>query len=229
MIKSVSKSDILKSLVIKDITLNIYPLLAYLILGLLGLWLLTLEHSGAFYAGVTIILSMTIIVGAHMVINTVTSERNEHYLSFVLSLPITFIQYTHAKIIANLAVFLTYWLIIVGGIMGVIVTQSVIPDGLVVYALILMLEMMAVFVLVLSVGLISESNVWTIVVITITNICLSLFMFWLSSLEAIQDHMNAEAPVWNATALTIIAIEAAFILVCLTVTYYVQSRKRDFI
>jgi len=226
---STTKPSVIKSLVIKDIQLNIYPVLAYLLVGLLSLWLLTLEHIGIFYGGAVIMLSMIIIVGAHMVITTVTTERNEHNLAFIMSLPITFIQYTHAKIIANLVVFLSFWLIIVSGLMLVIFTQAEIPNGLAVYALILMLEMVAVFILVLSVGIISESHAWTIVVISITNISLSLFMFWLSSIEGIKNHMEATSPVWNSTALIIIAAEVGFMILCLGLTYYLQSRKRDFL
>ena len=223
------KSSLLKSLVIKDIQLIIYPLLAYLLLGLISLWLLTLEHSGAFYGGVTIMLSMVIIVGAHTIITTVTTERNEQNLSFIMSLPITFVQYTHAKIVANLSVFLSFWLIIVSGLMVVIFTQTSIPNGLAVYATLLMLEMLAVFTLLLFVGLISESHAWTIVVMSITNIGLSLFMFWLSSLPGIQNHMEASSPVWNFTAMTIMAVEFGFIVLCLVMTYFLQSRKKDFI
>ncbi|MCX7544184.1 ABC transporter permease [Marinicella gelatinilytica] len=223
------KSSIIKALVIKDIQFNKYPLLAYLVVGLIGLWLLTWEHSGAFYGGVTIILSMIIIAGAQMIITTVTTERSDHNLPFILSLPITFLQYTHAKIVANLTVFVSFWVIIVSGLMWVIFTQEAIPNGLAVYSIILMLEMLAVFFLLLFVGLVSESQTWTIVVLTITNIGLSLFMFWLSSITDIQKYMEAASPVWNSTALTIIAAEVGFIILCLGLTYYLQFRKRDFL
>ena len=37
------------------------------------------------------------------------------------------------------------------------------------------------------------------------------------------------APVWNSTALTILGGEAALVVLMLGLTYYLQSRKRDFI
>lgn len=221
--------SIIKTLVLKDIQLNIYPLLAFLLAGLLSLWLLTLDHLGAFYSGSVIMLSVIVVIGAHIVITTVTTERKEQNLPFILSLPITFIQYTHAKVIANLAVFLTSWLIIVAGLMLVIFTKASIPNGLAIFALILMLEMLAVFMLLLSVGLLSESYAWTIVVMAITNVGLSLFMFWLANLEGIKNHMNDATPVWNNTAITIMIAEVAFMILCLGLTYYFQARKRDFI
>ncbi|WP_223788278.1 hypothetical protein [Marinicella meishanensis] len=224
-----TKPGLIKALVRKDLELNAAPLALYLVVGLISLWLLTFDSKGPFYAGSVLLLSMVIVASAHLVINTVTTERDDQTLTFIMSLPITFIQYTHAKICANLLGFMTFWLIMWAGVMGVIFSQAEIPNGLAVYATILLLEMLAVFVLLLGVGLISESQTWTIVVMSLTNIGLSLFMYWLSSVAAIKSHMDAADPVWNATAWTIIAAELAFILLALGLTYYGQSRKRDFL
>lgn len=224
-----AKPGLLKALIRKDLQLNAAPMALYLLVGLISLWLLTFDSKGPFYAGSVLLLSMVIVASAHLVINTVTTERDDQTLTFIMSLPLTFMQYTHAKICANLLGFLTFWLIMWVGVMGVIFTQAEIPNGLAVYATILLLEMLAVFVLLLGVGLISESQTWTIVVMSLTNIALSLFMFWLSSIEAIKAHMDSAEPVWNATAWVIIGAEVAFMLLVLGLTYYGQSRKRDFL
>ncbi|GJM09270.1 MAG: hypothetical protein DHS20C11_15460 [Lysobacteraceae bacterium] len=224
-----SHPSIINRLIIKDIRLNAVPLGLYFIVGLIGLGLLTVESKGPFYAGSVILLSMIIVAGAHLVTVTVNTERSDQTLAFILSLPITFNQYSHAKVCANLMTFLGFWLLLYLGMVMVIYSQAAIPNGLLVYATILMLELFAVFVLVLSVGLISESQNWTIVVMSITNICLSMFMFWLSSIEGIRANIEAAAPVWNAAALQIVAAEFAFVLACLAITYWLQSRKRDFL
>ena len=164
-----------------------------------------------------------------MVINTITNERSEQVLPFILSLPITFRQYTHAKVVANLGVFLVFWLIMLGGLLWVIFSQVQVQNGLTVYAVILLLEMLAVFCLVLAVGLISESHAWTIVVISLTNIALSIFMFWVASFTEINQYMQTEQIVWNRTALTFITAEVLFIFAVLGATYWAQSRKKDFI
>lgn len=224
-----SHPAIIKRLIVKDIRLNAWPLALYFLVGLIALGLLTIESKGPFYAGSVILLSMVIVAGAHLVTVTVNTERSDQTLAFVLSLPVTFAQYSHAKVCANLMAFVGFWLLLYLGLVMVIYSQALIPNGLLVYATILMLELLAVFVLVLSVGLISESQNWTIVVMSISNICLSMFMFWLSSVEGIRAHMEAAAPVWNTSALTIIAAEFLFMLICLTITYWLQSRKRDFL
>ncbi len=222
-------NHITRALVQKDIQLNYVPLALYLLLGMSSLWMLTSSQQGVFYAGATIMLSMVIIAGAHMVITTITYERNDQVLPFIMSLPITFVQYTHAKVCSNLGVFLLFWLLILGGLMWVIFSQPQIPDGLAIYALILLLEMLVVFTLLLSVGLISESHNVTIVVMSITNIGLSLFMFWLGGFEEINAYMQTEQVVWNSTALTFVAAELLLIVAILIITYVIQARKTDFL
>jgi len=222
-------NPIIPTLVRNDLHLNRWPMVLYLALGLISLGMLTIEVPMVFYAGVTIMLSVIIVAGVHMVMGTVTGERNDQILPFIMSLPLTFKQYTLAKVYSNLGVFLAFWVIILGGLMTVILTQPQIPDGLVVYGVILLLEMLAVFCLVLAVGLISESQSWTIVVISISNIGLSVFMFWVASFAGIKSHMNTEQVVWNQTAITFITAEVAVIVALLVITFLVQSRKKDFI
>ena len=221
--------SVVKALVIKDWQFNFWPLLAYLLLGLVSLILLSTQNQALFYIGSVLLLSMVIIVSAHLVFTSIIGERQEQNLAFIMSLPITFMQYTKAKIIANLGAFFSVWLILVCGTLLVIYSSSEIPNGLVVYSIILLLELFVVFVLVMSVGLVTESNAITIVVITITNIALSMFMMWMSSIDAINQHMRGEVPVWNSTAITIVAIEVLIILLCLMATFYFQSRKRDYV
>jgi len=220
---------ITKRLIIKDIQLNTIPLGLYLLLGFLSLWLLTSSQLGVFNTGAVIMLSMVIITGIHMITTTVTNERSDQVLPFIMSLPVTFVQYTHAKICANFGVFLVYWLMMLGGLMWVIFGQEKVPDGLAIFTVILLLEMLVMFTLLLAVGLISESQNITIVVMSVTNIGLSLFMFWLSGFEAINTYMQTEQVVWNSTALTFVAVELILVVVLLAITYVVQARKKDFL
>ncbi len=222
-------NHITRALIRKDIQLNLVPLALYFLLGVTSLWMMTSSQLGVFNAGAVIMLSMVIVAGIHMITTTVTNERNDQVLPFIMSLPITFVQYTHAKVCANFGVFLLFWMIMVGGLMWVIFGQQKVPDGLAIFTLILLLEMLVVFTLLLAVSLISESQNVTIVVMSITNIGLSLFMFWLSGFEAINAYMQTEQVVWNSTALTFVAAELILIVALLAITYVVQARKTDFL
>ena len=191
--------------------------------------MMTSSQLGVFNAGGVIMVSMIIITGIHMITTTVTNERNDQVLPFIMSLPITFVQYTHAKVCANFGVFLLYWVIMLSGLMWVIFGQQKVPDGLAIFTLILLLEMLLVFTLLLAVGLISESQNVTIVVMSITNVGLSLFIFWLSGFEAINAYMQTEQVVWNSTAITFVTSEILLIVSTLIITYGIQSRKKNFL
>ena len=221
--------SLVRRLIAKDLMLQRWPLTLYFVVGLVSLYLLSINASAPFNTGAVLLMSMVIITGAHLVFSTLVNERSEQTLVFVLSLPVTFRQYSHAKVCANLIGYLAVWLPLVGGMVLVIHSQAQIPNGLTVYAVILMLELLAAFVLVLSAALVTESLVWVIVLITTTNIGVSIFMHWLSSVPGINAHMNAPQAIWNQTALVIIGAELLIVLACLAATYVVQARKRDFL
>ena len=221
--------SIVRKLISKDLHLQRWPLLLYLVIGLISLYLLTIEDSASFYTGVVLLMSMVIVTGAHLIFTTLVNERSEQTLVFVLSLPLSFRDYSHAKVCANLLGYLAVWIPLVMGMVWVIHSQPQIPDGLTVYAVILMLELLTAFVLVLSVGLISESLAWIVVLVTMTNIGVSIFMHWLSSVPGINAYMEGAEAVWNDTAYLIVGAELGIVLLCLLTTYVLQARKRDFL
>ncbi len=66
-------------------------------------------------------------------------------------------------------------------------------------------------------------------IMALTNIGLSLFMYWLSNIEDIKVHMDSSIPEWNKTALTLVTAELLFMVLVLVLTYFIQARKKDFL
>lgn len=227
-IKSVNNPSMVKALIRKDWYFNKHTLLLFFILGLVSVALLSFE-SRAFYIGMVLLLSIVILTGALLVINTVVNERKNQTLAFLISLPITYMDYTKAKMILNLLAYFIVWLILVVGTIGVLYYSEHLPNGLIPYALIILIELMVAFILILGTALVSESEKWTIVVMSITNIGVSLFMFLIASMKSINQHMEGPIAVWNSTALMIIGIELIIGVVIIGLTFYLQSRKKDFI
>jgi ABC-type transport system involved in multi-copper enzyme maturation permease subunit len=226
-LKSVNNPSMVNALMRKDWNFNKNTMLLFFILGLISVALLSFE-SRAFYIGMVLLLSIVILTGALLVINTVVNERKNQTLAFLISLPITYMDYTKAKMIFNLIAYFVIWLILVIGTIGVLYYTEHLPNGLIPYALIILIELLVAFILILGTALISESEKWTIVVMSITNIGVSLFMFLIASMESINQHMNGPIAVWNLTASAIIGIEILVALIIIGVTFYLQSRKKDF-
>jgi ABC-type transport system involved in multi-copper enzyme maturation permease subunit len=174
------------------------------------------------------LLSIVILIGAILVTSTVVNERKDQTLAFLISLPITYMDYTKAKMILNLSAYFVVWLILVIGTIGIIYYSKHIPNGLIPYALIILLELMVAFILILGTALVTESEKWTIVVMTVTNIGVSLFMFLIAGIVSINQHMESTFAVWNSMVITVIGIEILVGLLIIGLTFYLQSRKKDF-
>lgn len=224
-----STGNLIWRLIVKDWTFVRTPMAAYLVLGLIATTLLASEQSLAFYIGTTLLISVVVIVGAHLVFATVVKERSLQTLPLVMSLPITFIHYSLAKLGANIGIFVLAWLPLLVVTLMVIGSRDSIPNGLIPYAVIVLTELFLAFVAVLAVALITESEPWTIVTMSIFNIGVSIFMFVIGGLPGISDHIESPVAVWNGTALLILAIELVVISGLIAVTLFVQSRKTDFL
>lgn len=223
-----TQPSMIKALISKDLHLNKKNLLLFSALGLFSVYLLSF-NSRVFYVGLTLLLSIVILIGASLVTTTVVNERKNKTLAFLMTLPINCMDYTKAKIIVNLGSYLVAWLLLTATTISVIVYSPHLPNGLIPYALIILIELMVAFVIILATALITESELWTIVVMTITNICVSIFMFFIASIENIKQHMESVSAVWNSTAITIIGIELLVAAVALAITFVLQSKKKDFI
>ena len=226
-VKVFNNLSMIKALIRKDWYLIKQTLLLFFIIGLASVALLSFENS-VFYIGLVLLLSIVILIGAILVTSTVVNERKDQTLAFLISLPITYMDYTKAKMILNLSAYFVVWLILVIGTIGIIYYSKHIPNGLIPYALIILLELMVAFILILGTALVTESEKWTIVVMTVTNIGVSLFMFLIAGIVSINQHMESTFAVWNSMVITVIGIEILVGLLIIGLTFYLQSRKKDF-
>ncbi|MEM6574124.1 MAG: hypothetical protein AAF736_07635 [Pseudomonadota bacterium] len=225
----VSVRSLLWELAKKDVYFSAGPLLAYFALGILGVGLLATGHEAAFYTGALLLMSAVIVTGAHLVFVNVVGERGQQNLPLVMSLPITYMQYSVSKLGANLGIFLLAWLILVGAAVGTILGKEGLPNGLTPFTVIMLLELFLAYVLVLCVALVMESEAWTIVVMTITNILISLVMYSLNKIEGIGPYVSGPVAVWNRSSLGLIAAELLAIVLLIAATLLIQSRKHDYL
>ncbi|MEM6514502.1 MAG: ABC-2 transporter permease [Pseudomonadota bacterium] len=216
-------------MILKDWSFMRGPMLGYLGLGAIAIAMIGLGRNMVFYAGVIILVSIIVIIGIHAVFGSVMSERKNQTLPFMLSLPVTFLQYTRSKILGNLLLFSMSWLALTVATLLVIAGSEHIPNGLIPFAVIVLGELFAAFALLLAIAIVSESEVWAIVVMTICNIGISIFMNAIGSLPAINATMSGPVTVWNITSVGIVAAEAALVAVLIAVTFYLQSRKADYL
>jgi hypothetical protein len=219
--------SIVGRMVLKDLYLNRFAMAGAL---LLGAGTLALAPFGRiqFYVGSVSFIVVLILLNIMTVIFTVTHERKEKVNLFILSLPISTTQYTLAKIVSSLIAFFVPYLVIVGSSIALL-TSTGLPDGLIPYAFTVYAYVLIYFSFFLGTSLLTDSAVWTTLVIVFGNLGFSFLMPYVGGLPAVRDFARTETIVWAPEIVTLIAAELGIALVALAVFFTFTLRKKDFI
>lgn len=220
---------LITQLVKKDWQLNQNPMIAYLVLGIIALWLIITQSMTTFAIGSILLITVVVTIGIHMVISTVTHERKNQTLTFIMSLPVSYREYTTAKMIANLIVTVGAWSFLYGMLVLVMNFIESVPMGLMPLATLTMLYLLVIYFVLLATSMISESEAVTIVVMTVMNMSISLYMMWLTAQPDIYQNNEGNVAVWTPLLKTVLASELVTIGVIIVATFMIQSRKRNFL
>ncbi len=215
-------------LVRKDWQLNQRAVWGSLLGGILSLLVLSRSTQLSFFLGVTLLLTMLISIGSHLVISMVINEHKEQTLAFSMTLPITYRDYSAAKISATLLSFLLPWATLFMGAIAVIMA-SPLPDGLIPMAVVMLIEVLLNICLMLSVALISESNGWTIGALMVGNVGFNAILFYLANQTSMGATLQSPVAVWTPLVFGLITLEAVLIFTMLSLTIFILGRKTSFI
>ena len=121
-------------LIRKDWYLHRYEILGAVAVGLIALPITVFTGKAGFILGVILLVGALVTISMQMAITTVINERKEQTLAFVMSLPVSPREYTTAKILANLLIFLLAWAVILLGALALILLAPGIPHGILPFA-----------------------------------------------------------------------------------------------
>lgn len=219
----------IRHLVAKDWSFNRAPLLAAMAMGLVALAMLYGADSRiVFYLGAVLLITVVITIGIYLAFLTVIHEQTKGMLPFVMSLPITVRDYTAAKLLSNGVLFLIPWVALSAGTAAVILSRDNIPNGLLPYAILLLVHMLTGYVLTLAAALISGSEGWTIAVAGATNLAFQGFMFWTGNHPDIAPYTDGPVAVWSSSVRWLLSAELLAVVVILAITWGWQARRTDF-
>lgn len=221
-------STMVRRLVLKDWYFQRWVILSYTLAGIFSLWLLSLASEGTFYAGSILLLTIVISVGIHLIMATVINERKEQTLPFIMSLPISYREYTTAKVLANVVIFLVPWTVITAGSCAVVLVTGI-PDGLIPFIVLVLTQLFAGYILTLAAAVVTESIGWTIGAMVFGNLFIQYFMYAVSHNTTIAAGMKGAVVAWSRPAVLVVSAEVAAIVLLLTLTFYLQARKKDFL
>jgi ABC-2 type transport system permease protein len=221
--------SMIRILILKDWYLQRWSVLASLLGGLIALGIVCLGGNAAFMVGLVLLITALIAVGAQLAVTTMVNERKEQTLPFVMSLPISYREYTSAKLLGTLLIFMLPWLTLVMAVLVLFAIPHGVPHGLLPFTVIMATEILVGTCLIVSVALVTESQGWTVGAIMVGNVGLNFAGYFVAHVTGIAKGMNGPTVSWSPAATTLLLSEFMAIGLTLTLTFFLQSRKRDFL
>ncbi len=123
--------SMVKRLILKDWYLQRWLILGSLPAGAITLGIIAIGGNAGFFLGILLLVTVIIAVGGQLAVATMVSERKEQTLAFVISLPISYREYTAAKILGNLLIFLVPWITLVLGSFALLMFPPALHLGLI--------------------------------------------------------------------------------------------------
>jgi ABC-2 type transport system permease protein len=219
---------IVRHLILKDWYLNRWMIIGALPAGLFALAIVLTGKPVAFMLCIILLCMIIVGVGAQLAMVTTINERKEQTLAFVMSLPVSWREYTAAKILANLTIFLIPWLLLTAGAICVLLLPGA-THGLVPFTAIMAVEMLVTTSLIVVAGIITESQAWTTVGIFASSLGINVLGYVFAHLRGISSYMWGNRVHWSPTAWIVLLAELLMVPLLLGLTFFIQSRKTDFL
>lgn len=217
-----------RRLILKDWYLNRWMILGSIPAGLAALAIILTGSKAAFLISIILLCFVILGIGAQLVVVTTVNERKEQTLAFIMTLPVSWREYTTAKILANLVIFLVPWLVITAGAIGILLIPGS-PHGLIPYTALMAVEMLLTTTLIITAGVITESQGWVTVGIVCSSLGVNLLGYVFAHIRGITPEMWGVPLRWTTTATTLLLAEFLAVAGLLALTFFVQSRKTDFL
>jgi ABC-2 type transport system permease protein len=222
-------NPVIRALVLKDWRLHRPQITFSITAGVIALAILQLKNEIAFTIGAVWFFISIIVLGSGLPISNVINERKKQNLAFLMSLPMSAAQYARAKLISTLGMFLVPWVTLVIAASILVLRRPETTNGMIPVMCILFGLPLVGFSVVAGAALASESEGWTMGANLVCNSSYGLGWYLIIRIPAINGNLKSPVAIWNSPVLMILGGEVATILVMLGITFYMQSRKRDFI
>lgn len=216
--------EMIRLLVVKDWEIYQKQLAGYLAGLLLALSLIGTGKPWPFNAGGLLLMVLLVSTGFFAIGHIVVNERKESTLPFVMSLPVSALEVFIAKLIAGLLIYLVPFLVVVATTV-LLVLATGLPDGLLVYAMLVYFFMLMSYCVALCTAIAIESEGWNIFIQMALMTMLSPFMIWAGSLRSIAANLRTDQIVWSPAVLAVFGGELLVTALTLFVTCWLHTRK----
>lgn len=216
-----------RALVLKDWQLFEKQLAAHVAAGILALALIGHARPWSFYLGSLLLIIVMVAASCFAISTSLLTERKEKTLAFVMSMPVSPLDFYLAKLISNLVTFGVPFLVMAGGAVAVVLWTPL-PDGLLTLVLLLAGHMLLAFCFALAVAMQVETEGWNLFAMIGSSVLINPLMAGLSQIPDIQRHWNSPDIVWSWQALTILGAQLLLSVALLAYTSWHHLRKQAF-
>ena len=223
-----SNLDMIKLLVIKDWQIYQKQLAGYVAGMLLALSLVGMGKPWSFAVGSLLLLVLLTVIGQFAIQTSVVTERKEQTVPFIMSLPVAPMDFYWGKLLANLAIYLVPFTLVAGGSAALVLTTPL-PDGLLVYFLLICCFLLMCFCVTLCIAIAVESEAWIMFTMMALMTLIGPYIYGIGRVAAIGTNLNTNNIVWSAPAVGLLAGELLVIAIVLGVTSWIHARKTSFL
>ncbi len=220
---------VIQTLILKDWRLHRTHMVMSLAGGVVALAILQVKSETAFMIGTVWFFVALIVLGSMLPVSNVINERKKQNLALLMSLPVSALQYAISKMASTVGLFLVPWVALVIAASTFVMSRSDIPKGIVPLMCIMFALPLVGFCLIAGTALVSESEGWTIAATIVCNSWYGLGWYFIIRNPEINGDLKSPVPVWSQAVLMLLIGEAVAILLILGVTFFLQSRKREFV
>ena len=219
----------IQRLIFKDWYLHRWQILGSLAGAAAAMAIVIFFGTAGFYIGLTLLITVLVVVGAQLAVASSVTERKEQTLAFIMSLPISYRDYTTAKILSNLLIFLIPWIAVSLASAAVLLLVPGATQGLFPFTAIMCIEILLNTCLISCVAIMTESQAWTTTAIIIGNLAVNIVGYLVAHIPPIAAGLFGHNIAWTSAATLCLLGELALIALLFTLTYFVQGRKTDYL
>jgi hypothetical protein len=221
-------ANAIRILFLKDLFLSRRQLFAYLVAGLAASATACLPQGTLAFLGFILVLTVAIAAGIHLIGTLLLSESTDQTRLFVMSLPVSLLDYSVGKFSVVLTTYLIPWTAMFATLVIAAFTMG--KQGSVVVLPAIFFYLLGAFTLQLVTAVISESVGWTICVMVGCNVFFNVFLMKLfDEKQEIAAIAKSEVLSWPSSILQVMGIELLIIAASVAIAFVVQTRKRDLI
>jgi len=218
---------VIRALIVKDWQLFQKQLALYVLAAIVSLTLLSVPQWWTFYLGSLLLIIILVAVACFAISTSLLTERKEQTLAFVMSLPVSPLDLTVAKLAGNFLTFGVPFVLILACTIGVIL-YTPLPDGLLVLALLLFGHVLVAYSLSLAVAMQVQSEGWNTFVMIASMVMINPFLMLIGQIESIEGVTRGDEIIISSTALAILTAQVLISISAIGLTAWWQGRKAAF-